>query len=166
MLRIPYEWRGARHTQIRRLKLSLWHHSFPSASTMAFSHLSHIACRSSQQKQKDFSCMHLSLVLLAFVGCATAGVHQIPLIKVESVRARMIREGKWVHRLQQKNAARSLGQLLLSSGAPYAQKVSGSFSSSQELSEPECSKCTNWSFFDSRNALFEPYLMLASLLFI
>lgn len=73
-----------------------------------------------------FSQMHLTLALLALVGYAMAGVHQIPLIKVESMRTRMIREGTWARHLEMKNAARSIHHLMLSSGAPYEQRVSSS----------------------------------------
>ncbi|VDM52559.1 unnamed protein product [Angiostrongylus costaricensis] len=46
------------------------------------------------------------LLIFALVGCTFAGVHQIPLVKVESLRTKMIREGTWARYVQMKNVAR------------------------------------------------------------
>ncbi|KAK6757784.1 hypothetical protein RB195_015542 [Necator americanus] len=51
--------------------------------------------------------MHISIALLVLVGSAVARVHQIPLIRVESMRTKMIREGTWAKHVQMKEAARA-----------------------------------------------------------
>ncbi|KAL6744438.1 hypothetical protein Aduo_017373 [Ancylostoma duodenale] len=69
--------------------------------------------------------MHISLALLALVSCAMAGVHQVPLVKVESMRKKMFREGTWVNHLQMKHAARGL-RFMAAPGfhGPYHEQVS------------------------------------------
>ncbi|KAK6046737.1 eukaryotic aspartyl protease [Cooperia oncophora] len=67
--------------------------------------------------------MRLLLALIALVGCTLAGVYQIPLVKIESQRAKMIREGTWARHVQMKNIARSMTQLTAING-PYQQRVS------------------------------------------
>ncbi|EYB93406.1 hypothetical protein Y032_0183g967 [Ancylostoma ceylanicum] len=69
--------------------------------------------------------MHISLALLALVGCAMAGVHQISLVKVESLRKRMFREGTWTRHVQMKHAARSMRFMAAPGGrGPYHEQVS------------------------------------------
>ncbi|PIO65663.1 eukaryotic aspartyl protease [Teladorsagia circumcincta] len=47
--------------------------------------------------------MRFSLALLALAGCALAGVYQVRLVKIESQRIRMIREGTWSRHIRNRN---------------------------------------------------------------
>ncbi|PIO60744.1 hypothetical protein TELCIR_17752, partial [Teladorsagia circumcincta] len=47
--------------------------------------------------------MRLPLALLALVGYALAGVYQVRLVKIESQRTRMIRDGTYAHHSKDKN---------------------------------------------------------------
>ncbi|KJH53579.1 eukaryotic aspartyl protease [Dictyocaulus viviparus] len=55
--------------------------------------------------------MRLLLILLALMHLTLAGVHQIPLLKIESLKMKMIREGRWSTYLKQKNVARYMRQM-------------------------------------------------------
>ncbi|RCN40488.1 hypothetical protein ANCCAN_13546 [Ancylostoma caninum] len=50
--------------------------------------------------------MQSTLLLLAFVGFATAAVYQMPLIKIDPPRIQMMRKGVWRDMVKQKNEAR------------------------------------------------------------
>ncbi|PIO73399.1 hypothetical protein TELCIR_04627 [Teladorsagia circumcincta] len=64
--------------------------------------------------------MRLLLALVALVGCALAGVHQVRLVKIESQRTKMIREGTWSRHVQLKNMARAR---MPTANGPYQQRV-------------------------------------------
>lgn len=56
--------------------------------------------------------MHsFSLILPALVGCALAALYQVPLIRQESLRTKLIREGTWAQHLERKNALRAVNRL-------------------------------------------------------
>ncbi|KAK6757274.1 hypothetical protein RB195_015227 [Necator americanus] len=50
--------------------------------------------------------MRLTLTLLALVGCTMAGVYKTQVLKVESPRLRMMREGTWTKFVEERNAIR------------------------------------------------------------
>ncbi|KAE9414648.1 hypothetical protein Angca_008610 [Angiostrongylus cantonensis] len=62
------------------------------------------------------------LIIFALMGCAFAGVHQIPLVKVESLRTKMIREGTWAKYIQMKNVAR-FAKAMMRNGDSVSQRV-------------------------------------------
>ncbi|ETN85271.1 eukaryotic aspartyl protease [Necator americanus] len=53
-----------------------------------------------------FQAMRLTLTLLALVGCTMAGVYKTQVLKVESPRLRMMREGTWTKFVEERNAIR------------------------------------------------------------
>ncbi|KAK6053640.1 A1 Propeptide [Cooperia oncophora] len=66
--------------------------------------------------------MKAVLILLALVGFTLEGlIYQTPLRKIESVRMRMLRNGKWAERLKVKNAMRTK---LAQNKDVHSQKVS------------------------------------------
>ncbi|VDL72347.1 unnamed protein product [Nippostrongylus brasiliensis] len=68
--------------------------------------------------------MRLTLPVLALVGYAMAGVYKVPLVKVESQKAKMIRAGTWARYVEERNAVRSVLHLMQASGGPFQQRVS------------------------------------------
>ncbi|WKY12986.1 hypothetical protein Q1695_004086 [Nippostrongylus brasiliensis] len=67
--------------------------------------------------------MRLTLAVLALVGYTMAGVYQVPLVKVESQRTKMMRAGTWARYVEERNAVRSVLHLMQASGGPFQQRV-------------------------------------------
>ncbi|KAJ1367846.1 hypothetical protein KIN20_028849 [Parelaphostrongylus tenuis] len=63
------------------------------------------------------------LAIFALAGCVMAGVHQVPLVKVESMRTKMMREGSWPRYVEMRNVAR-LARAMMPNGASVSQRVS------------------------------------------
>lgn len=61
--------------------------------------------------------MKVAIVLLAVLGAALAVVHQVPLNRIESIRHKLVREGKWEEYYKAKLAAKANGN--------YASKIAG-----------------------------------------